>query len=270
VVRKKDQTVTIETPEHFELQFELAGIGTRFLAFLVDRLIQSGLVLALITIVLMALYVMSRLGYTIDVPKSWGFDVAFKQWIIGAALLMYGLIIIGYFIVFEYFWSGSTPGKRFQQIRVIRRDGSPISLFDSLVRNILRSVDLLFEVYPIGLAVMFLDSRSRRLGDLAAGTLVIMDRPVNKPVTRPITERKGDWQADLRDVVAAMSPEDYYLVSSFLSRRDSMSPEHRIELAREICVRLLGKTGPSIPRRSDAEALLQAAAGLYRERTRVL
>lgn len=270
MVRKKDQTVTIETPEHFELQFELAGIGTRFLAFLVDRLIQFGLVLALIAIVFLALYVMSKLGHSIDVPKSWAFGAAFKQWIIGAALLMYGLIIIGYFIVFEYFWSGSTPGKRFQQIRVIRRDGSPISLLDSLVRNILRSVDLLFEVYPIGLVVMFLDSRSRRLGDLAAGTLVIMDRPVNKPVTRPIAARNGDWGTDLRDVVAAMTPEDYYIVSSFLSRRDSLDRDYRVELAQEVCIRLFGKAGTATRQRSDAEALLQAAEALYRERTRVL
>jgi hypothetical protein len=143
-------------------------------------------------------------------------------------------------------------------------------LFDSLVRNILRSVDLLFEVYPIGLAVMFLDSRSRRLGDLAAGTLVIMDRPVKKPVTQPIASRDGNWGADLRDMVAAMTPDDYYIVSSFLSRRDSLDQDHRVELAKEICVRLLGKAGTATRQRSNAEALLQAAAGLYRERTRVL
>jgi uncharacterized RDD family membrane protein YckC len=270
VVRKKDRTVTIETPEHFELQFELAGIGTRFVAFLVDRLIQLGLVLALIAMAVLVMYVMPRLGRSIDVPSAWAFDVAIRQWVIGGALLVYGLITIGYFIVFEYSWSGSTPGKRYGQIRVIRRDGRPISLVDSLVRNILRSVDLLFEVYPIGLAVMFLDSQGRRLGDLAAGTLVIMDRPVGKPATRSTAGQMEDWGTDLRDVVAAMTPEDYYIVSSFLSRRDSLDIEHRVELAREICVRLFGKTGMATKTKPDTEALLQAAAGLYRERTRVL
>ena len=153
---------------------------------------------------------------------------------------------------------------------MIRKDGRPISLFDSLVRNILRSVDILFGVYPIGLILMFLDSRTRRLGDLAAGTLVIMDRQVNRLRTSSHLTRKPDWGAELRTVVAAMTPDDYYIVSSFLTRRGGLDPTHRRELAKDICARLVEKSDTSPANKRDIEAYLQDVAALYRERMRIL
>jgi len=265
-VKKKELTIRIETPEHVEIQFELAGIGTRFIAFVVDRLIQVGLVVTLIAIVLLILYAISRVQPSLNLAEAFGGLTS--QWVIGAAVLVYGVVIIGYFIIFEYFWSGLTPGKRYQEIRVIRRDGRPIALFNALVRNILRSVDILFEVYPIGLAVMFIDSRNRRLGDLAAGTLVIVDRHVSRPADRrPV---RAIVRPDLQAVVALMTPEDYYIVSSFLSRRNGLDSEHRRRLAEEIYARLFRETGTTLTRVSNVEALLQASAELYRKRSRVL
>jgi uncharacterized RDD family membrane protein YckC len=183
-VNRNFQTVTIETPEHFELQFQLAGIGVRFLAYLVDRLIQFSTILGLIFVVTM---LFSMAGLISQVTDFFIFlERLLGQWIIALAILLYGIISIGYFILFEYLWSGATPGKKFQEIRVIRNDGRPLTFLDAAIRNILRFVDLLGDFYPLGLLVMFLDSKSRRLGDMAAGTLVVME----KTVTEPFVPRK--------------------------------------------------------------------------------
>src|SRR5215510_11634669 len=82
----------------------------------------------------------------------------------------------GYYIFFEMLWNGQTPGKRWVGLRVIRTDGTPITLSESFIRNLTRLVDFLPAAYGIGIISMFLDKQSRRLGDLAAGTLVVHDR----------------------------------------------------------------------------------------------
>jgi uncharacterized RDD family membrane protein YckC len=268
VVKKKQGTVTIETPEHFELQFELAGIGTRFLAFLIDRTIQLGLIVALVVIVALLVSLLWKGRPSTDLFSH--LELYLRQWIIGAVILVYGIVLIGYFILFEYFWSGSTPGKRSLEIRVIRKDGRPISFLDSAVRNILRMFDVLFEVYPLGLGVMFLDPRNRRLGDLAAGTLVIVDQAVRRPAGQQSVIRSPDEDPVIRQVVTDMTPEDYSLLSKFLSRRSGLEPEHRKQLAREIYDRLCNDATPRSVNTETLETTLQRIEYLYRQRTRIL
>ena len=162
-MKKNTDVVTIETPEHMQLELQLAGIGTRSIAFILDRLLQYGLVFAIITFPLLVIALMGDILAFHDWVD--GLRRSLGLWILAIVALIYGVIMIGYFILFEYLWSGSTPGKRTQKIRVVRTDGRPITLVDSAVRNILRFADLFAEVYPLGLAVMFLDSKNRRLGD---------------------------------------------------------------------------------------------------------
>src|SRR4029079_902185 len=80
-----------------------------------------------------------------------------------------------YWTASEVFWRGQTPGKRLMKIRIVRSDGSPVTLFESAVRNLLRLVDFLPAFYGIGIIAMLLDPRHRRLGDLAAGTLALRE-----------------------------------------------------------------------------------------------
>jgi len=260
-VAKAPQTVTVETPDHVELQFTLAGIGTRFLAFLVDRLIQAGIIFALALVVFLVLQ-LSDLSAVVAGHLL--------QWIIAVAILLYGVVVIGYFILFEYVWSGSTPGKRSQDIRVIRKDGRPITFVDAAVRNILRSIDLLAEVYPVCLAVMFIDPLNRRLGDLAAGTLVVLDTNLRKPAVAP---KDDDWlklDNEMRRISEEMTIEEYRLASRFLARRESLEALHRQELAREIYERIFRKAPPPGFSGMDQEAALEQVETLYREKTRVL
>src|SRR4029079_4673215 len=85
-------------------------------------------------------------------------------------------ILWGYYIAFELLWNGQSPGKRAIGLRVVREGGRPITFVGSAVRNLIRIVDFLPALYGIGVVVMFVDRRSRRLGDLAGGTLVVKER----------------------------------------------------------------------------------------------
>lgn len=266
-MKRNLQTVTVETPEHFELEFRLAGIGTRFLAFLLDRIIQFGVIFALIMLVSLFIALAWRVDPSVQILKR--LEGVAGQWILGAAILLYGIIVIGYFILFEYFWSGSTPGKRWQDIRVIRKDGRPISFLDSAVRNILRFIDILFDIYPIGLIVMFVDVKNRRLGDLAAGTLVIVDRGIKRPTGGRIGNNNAS-DPNIRLIVSAMTPADYRLLSRFLARREGLEGVHRLNLARDIRDRVVRRINGSTIVNENLETWLEKVEQAYRERTRVL
>jgi uncharacterized RDD family membrane protein YckC len=267
-VKKNVQTVTVETPEHFELEFRLAGIGTRFLAFLLDRIIQFGVIFALLIMVSLFVALVWRVDPSVAILKR--LEGSLGQWILGAAILLYGIIVIGYFILFEYFWSGSTPGKRWQDIRVIRKDGRPISFLDSAVRNILRFIDILFEIYPIGLIVMFIDFKNRRLGDLAAGTLVILDREIKRPAGGRAGNHNNESDPNMRLIVSAMTPADYRLLSRFLARREGLEKVHRLNLAKDIRDRIVRRVNGSAIVNENLETWLEKVEQAYRERTRVL
>ncbi len=267
-MKRKVQTVVIETPEHFELSFRLAGIGTRFLAYFFDKLIQAGLALGLILTVVFALFLFGKLalisGRLVDAVR--GLD----RWLIALGILAYGVLAIGYFILFEYFWSGSTPGKKAEGIRVIRKDGRPVTFWDAAIRNVMRFIDVLGEVYPIGLVVMFVDSYNRRLGDLTAGTLVILDTQTGPLLVTESYEGLSKFDEEIVQVIRQMSAQDYHLVTKFLGRRESLVPDHREQLAREIYERIF-KMSPHPGMEAQAvEQALEAAAAVYRQTTRIL
>ena len=247
---------------------ELAGIGRRFLAYFVDKLAQLGFILTLFLTVLLLAYVTGRS------LQGWEYLTKLRsllgQWVLALAFLAYGVIFIGYFILFEYLWSGSTPGKRWQDIRVIRKDGRPITFLDSIARNVLRFVDILAEVYPIGLVVMFLDSRNRRLGDMVAGTLVIAQREAHRPVALESSNECDLFDAETRRAASQMKPEDYQLVSRFLERRRGLDPEPRADLARDIYFRAFKKAFTSAAGVVDPEIALERVVACYTDRTRIL
>ena len=88
----------------------------------------------------------------------------------------------GYFTLFEAFWNGRTPGKRVAKIRVIQRSGRAIGLLESMARNLVRYVDQIPFFYAVGVIAMFVTKQHQRLGDLAAGTLVVRDREPETPL----------------------------------------------------------------------------------------
>ncbi len=267
-VKKDPEIIVVETPDHFQLELKLAGIGTRCVAFLIDRCIQWGLMLGLILFLIVPVLLFRDL-FSPGLLKT-ELSKLFGQWVIAVAILVYGIITIGYFILFEYFWSGSTPGKVNQGIRVVRKDGRPVTIVDSVVRNVLRFVDLLADIYPFGLVFMFIDSKNRRLGDLAAGTYVVFDREARKPDIQRVLNTGASANKELQGTVAGMSHDDYRLVSMFLSRRGSMDTDYRHDLARKLHERIFRKPlSANIPV-SKIEKALQNVAAYYREKTRVV
>lgn len=158
-----DEFLNIDTPENVIFGYEVVGIGSRFLAALIDTTIIAVLLVATNAILF---YVFLR-GQ--DGGMSSGFIVALLS-------LVSFAFFWGYYIFFEMRWNGSSPGKRQVGIRVIRADGTPITLAESVIRNLVRLVDFLPGAYGLGLVTMFIDSKARRLGDLAANTLVVREQ----------------------------------------------------------------------------------------------
>ncbi|MDR0381469.1 MAG: RDD family protein [Oscillospiraceae bacterium] len=149
----------VDTPEQVTLSFELAGLGSRCLALALDMLFQS---LAFLLLFL------GFLAAGIYLPEGASLYTAFL--IIAAALLFFV-----YFIVFEGILHGRTPGKIICKLRVIRRDGRPLGWAGAAVRNLFRLLDFLPLLYAVGVFTMFLSAESRRVGDFAAGTVVVRD-----------------------------------------------------------------------------------------------
>ncbi len=155
----------IFTPDRVELEFELAGFGSRGAAFAVD-LILRGLIF-LVVILLFSLFVQPFL-WTGDGMTSLG---------IALLILAYFLLNWGYFVFFETLMRGQSPGKRVMGIRVVRENGLPVGVRESLLRNLLRAADMLPPpTYLLGGLVALKNPRGQRFGDMAAGTMVVREQ----------------------------------------------------------------------------------------------
>lgn len=165
-----DEEYVISTPEQVAFSYEMAGIGSRSLAALLDHLIIV-VVLVLLNCAMAALLpAVYALNFSGDDSGSVGVYI-----LIAVLTLIQFLFLWGYFVLFEIIWRGSTPGKRAAKLRVLRRDGHPIGAGEAILRNLVRLVDFLPVFYGIGFIVMFIDKDARRLGDFAAGTIVVRE-----------------------------------------------------------------------------------------------
>src|SRR5579883_3491689 len=166
---RADQLV-IDTPEQVAIRFPVAGIGSRFLAILIDSLLQAA---AYVAIILIFILIISA------APKENAGELSHngEKWLIAGLILVHFLMYWGYFTLFEAFWNGQTPGKRLFRVRVIQDSGRQITFFESMTRNLIRIVDMVPSFYLVGIITMACNPRHKRLGDLAAGTLVVHERP---------------------------------------------------------------------------------------------
>jgi uncharacterized RDD family membrane protein YckC len=169
-----NQEYAIDTPENVTFAQEIAGIGNRFIAALIDSAIIFTALILLNLILVVGLGIlgnMDPISTVEDAPMGW-----IEGLLIALYALINFLIYWGYYVLFEYLWNGQTPGKRVVHIRVVRTDGNPAGVVEVMVRNLVRIVDFLPSGYGLGLLVMFFNRQARRLGDFAAGTLVIKER----------------------------------------------------------------------------------------------
>ncbi len=160
IKQKVDTRVVVETPEGADFQFVIAGPGTRAVAWLIDRLIQFGII-ALVSILALFLLPFGEAG------AGLGF---------GGTLIISFVLDWFYFSLFEGYWNGQTPGKRSQGLRVVRTNGTPIDATSAVGRNFLRAADMLPFFYTVGMISMLMTRRLQRLGDLVFDTMVIDER----------------------------------------------------------------------------------------------
>lgn len=223
-----DTAFRVETPEGTEIDLHPAGFYARSLAFLIDEALRWSIVLATFAVTAL-LGVFGR----------------------GLALIVFFLCYWLYGVAFEVFNDGMTPGKRHQGLQVVHGDGTPITLPASLLRNLLLWVDLLPVFYVAGILTMSLSRHFRRLGDLAAGTLVVYRRGA------------GVAGGDVRISETTVPPpvrlteEEQRVLIDFLERADSLTEERRAELAGLVAVPLQVSGG-------DASRAVLALAGTLR------
>ncbi len=232
---------TVYTPEQVAITYRLAGLGTRFAALLLDTCLQGLLLgLGLLAVFLISAGLLTSLGQLFDG------DSDAPMWVVGLMLLAVFVCYWGYFIFWETVWNGQTPGKRLCGIRVLRDGGFPIDFRAAFIRNIVRVVDSLPGPYGVGVLSAFASKESKRLGDYAAGTIVVVEgsRPVMKAppaAAAPVPYYLLGDPALLN--LRAISREQFAVVERFLARQAELPPAVRADLARQIAVPLMSVIG---------------------------
>ncbi len=220
--------VRIETPEHVELGYDLADLGSRFLALTLDHVF---LALALLALGLAAGFVIASFELS-TLVVSWSFAVL---------VFAVGMGFWVYFTTFEGLAGGRTPGKRLVGIRVIHDGGYPLTFRGAVVRNLIRLVDLQpFFTWMVGGGAMLLSPRTQRLGDMAAGTLVVRDR-----ARGTLPEREALARAAVGAPV--LTHREFEVLSGYVARRLALRPEARARLAASLAGTLAGHVNERAP-----------------------
>jgi uncharacterized RDD family membrane protein YckC len=263
--------LNIDTPELVSIEMPLAGIGSRFIALLVDYLIWGA-----------GLVVLTVLGIAL-LPALHTFNRISAQWAEAIVIFIVFVVNWGYFTLFEAFWNGRTPGKRVAKIRVIQRSGRSIGLVESMARNLVRYVDQLPFFYAVGVIAMFVTRQHQRLGDLAAGTLVVRDSEPDSPLwadtgsrtfTAQIFQQVPIPEPHTTVVLPAMSiaklsSMDLEVLEGFFARRLDMSLATRHALAERIASAIRAKSGLEMPAGASVETFLEAVARQLRDQGRL-
>ncbi len=267
---------TIDTPENVMFDYHVAGIGSRFLGALVDTLI---LVIILLALSLGLGSLLALLGGGTEILSgegehgSWGAGL-----VMALSVIINFLLLWGYYTFFEIAWDGQTPGKRVARTRVILLTGSPADPIAIIIRNLIRIIDWLPWGYFIGLITMMLNDEARRLGDFAAGTLVVRLREDEGPLKQVegsnmmVKRRAKSLSAEalqrLYDTyphIERLTREEYALIEEALfgPHATLLSPTARPRLARVLSSKVGGPLPD--PPGSDIEAtrILQDIALLY-------
>ncbi len=257
----------IDTPEQVELAYSVAGIGSRFVAALLDSLILGAFFFA----ELMALVMIGGAA-----TATGGLGNTAGKWFIAFVVFINFAVVWGYFALFEAYWHGQTPGKRTMKVRVIKDSGRQITLFEAMARNLLRVVDYLPSLYLVGVITMLCNQRNQRLGDLAAGTIVVherLDEPsllyqTSTTLVAPVgfseqplgQETVLPWGQPVRamfpaDAVAKLSAQDLAVIETFFSRMLDLPLQTRAAVAYQMVTQMTAKMGVGVPEGNPERAL---------------
>jgi uncharacterized RDD family membrane protein YckC len=231
-----EDKIRIATPEGIELEYTLAGLGSRFGAALIDLIIRL--------ILLGALY---------------GLLAAVAPNTVGAIIFLIAVFfaIFGYDIAFEVWGGGRTPGKRWSGLRVVMITGQPVGFAASAVRNLMRIIDIYATVFIAGTVSIIATKRNQRLGDLAGHTIVLRERHAElKGATAPA----GDGVVGHGLDVTAVTPSELAAIREFLARRDRLAREARDRVGAALANGLRTRVGGLPPGELPPERLLEMIA----------
>jgi uncharacterized RDD family membrane protein YckC len=207
------------TTEKVPFHYRVAGLGSRFAAWLIDMGMLA-----------LFLFAGGWFALTLEVGRQ-GLGLA-------VFFAVQFVLLWGYFTLFEWLWHGQTPGKRALGIRVISEEGTSVSFVQAAVRNVLRVADGLpvpFLLYGLGFAVAACNRESRRLGDLAAGTLVVHVERRAKPI-QALQDRAAEAphlrEALVRQRLGQLERQQKQTLLDLCLRRDQLRVADRARLFR--------------------------------------
>jgi uncharacterized RDD family membrane protein YckC len=243
--------LTIETPEQVHLEFVLAGIGSRFMAALLD------------TIIIIAAGLLALGIATLFLLSSWFQKTSL--YVIAILTVVVFCLVWGYYATFETLWKGQTPGKRWAGIRVIKESGRPITAFESIARNLVRFIDFMPGLYGFGVVTMLLNRQNRRLGDFVAGTIVVHESS-GKEAAPFFNPRQGEY---VFPQAARLTLQEAELIEAFLSRRLDMAASIRQQTAERIAQMISNRLAIAPDARPlNDEAFLELIVTEFRNRAR--
>ena len=251
---------TVETPEQVRLHLELAGLGTRSIAYILATLLRYGVLLAIIVAIILIFDALQLHWEGIG-------DRLGVHFIAIVLTLLYFFMGWGYFATFEWLWTGQTPGKRAARIRVLKDGGGPISFLDAALRNLVRLVDSSGPMAAIGMMFIFFNKKNKRPGDLLARTIVVREHPKTLTQLLAVSELPpcipDDPFADLIRRISLTSGQ-HDLIARYLQRRDHLDSATRARLCRQIVDTILSpvRLQPNsehlnLPQEADYERFLQ-------------
>ena len=232
--------IEIRTPEGFNLEITLAGLGSRSAAAIID------------TIIIVALSILVYL------PFRSGFPPLPVRIVLTAMPIV---LFFGYHLVFETMGRRQSPGKRLLRLRVVKTDGAPVNATGSLARNLIRLVDFMPMFYLIGIVTVFSTTQNQRLGDLAAGTIVVME-PKADEFLAPLpsfADLPEGWD------VSAVTDEDVAIMRQFMLRRENLKPEARSKIGFQISKDIEAKVSRP-PQMMNSEQTIQTVLDLKEDR----
>lgn len=214
-----EEELVVATPELVAFDYQVAGLGTRILAQIIDLLIITALeiVLGIVAISLGVALVDATVMVLIFILGSF-------------------VILVGYFWASEALWSGQTLGKRAFRLRVVGDHGEPITFGQAAIRNLVRIIDWLPTWYGIGVVVVFANGHGKRLGDMAAGTIVVKDSDrvslaqLSASLTPPSPYQPAP-ASRAEQMLRQLDPELRRFVSAYARRRSELAVDLRLQLA---------------------------------------
>ena len=254
--------INLETPESVELEYTLAGIGSRAYALVIDYLVLGAILFLSVVIAIF-------LSYQITASDSFlASDEQGKllQWLWAIEALIAFTIYVGYFVFFETIWQGQTIGKKKAKIRVITDDGKPTTIGKSSLRALLRPID---DFFFIGVFFIVLGKKEKRIGDLIAGTIVIQEEIAStKHLNFKITEEAKELALQLRieTDVARLSPDNFVILSNYLLHRSQMIPQAKRQLARKLAEQIKNIMELEVlPKDTTADCFIEAVYLAYKQ-----